>query len=196
MCLSRPSLTLPQFGDFGRVERILELHVDPRAGQDAPRVVLAPEGTGGLGRGGGEKRAGQPERAVIQFVSAPRRVPEERTRPPRGSDRRSLARSHAARQRRRRRRRGRETPRTAHPGTPRSRTRPSAAAWLGCRSRRSIVIVSSSVVHRTMRFQINPRNRRHKAHVQRKVCIRMQTDIHFQFSQHPIHPHGFKTLVE
>ena len=64
MCLSRPSLALPQFGDFGRVERILELHVDPRAGQDAPRVVLAPEGTGGLGRGGGEKRAGQPPAAA------------------------------------------------------------------------------------------------------------------------------------
>ena len=63
MCLSRPSLTLPQFGDFGRVERILELHVDPRAGQDAPRVVLAPEGTGGLGRGG-EKRARQPPAAA------------------------------------------------------------------------------------------------------------------------------------
>ena len=85
-------------------------------------------------------------------------------------------------------RRIREHPAAAHaPAPPRS--------W-GCRSRRSIVIVSSSVVHRTMCFQINPRNRRHKAHVQRKVCIRIQTDIHFQLSQHPIHPHGFKTLVE
>ena len=196
MCLSRPSLTLPQFGDFGRVERILELHVDPRAGQDAPRVVLAPEGTGGLGRGGGEKRAGQPERAVIQFVSAPRRVPEERTarlavaigevspdlKPP------GIVDAAGDEGGRLRARRIREHPAAAHaPAPPRS--------W-GCRSRRSIVIVSSSVVHRTMRFQINPRNRRHKAHVQRKVCIRMQTDIHFQLSQHPIHPHGFKTLVE
>ena len=134
--------------------------------------------------------------AVIQFVSAPRRVPEERTarlavaigevspdlKPP------GIVDAAGDEGGRLRARRIREHPAAAHaPAPPRG--------W-GCGSRRSIVIVSSSVVHRTMRFQINPRNRRHKAHVQRKVCIRMQTDIHFQFSQHPIHPHGFKTLVE
>ena len=134
--------------------------------------------------------------AVIQFVSAPRRVPEERTarlavaigevspdlKPP------GIVDAAGDEGGRLRARRIREHPAAAHaPAPPRS--------W-GCRSRRSIVIVSSSVVHRTMCFQINPRNRRHKAHVQRKVCIRMQTDIHFQLSQHPIHPHVFKTLVE
>ena len=73
------SLPSPQICNLVRIERILELHVDLRTGQDATCVVFPSECTDSLGRGGGEERAGQPERALVQLVAALRRVPEKRS---------------------------------------------------------------------------------------------------------------------